>query len=126
MGALRSSVGALGLAFDVSGAAAWGLAGFFLISALLSTTAGGLIGIAVFVSMLTYTLGARLQETRARALQVGACPRCQASLRREHEHRRWDTERDRWLAPLTTWECAACDYGHSEPVPCDHCPEAAQ
>jgi uncharacterized protein YbaR (Trm112 family) len=54
-----------------------------------------------------------------------ACPQCKGPLRRDHEHRRWDTERSRWLAPLTTWECTACGYSHGEPVLCERCPEAA-
>jgi len=124
MGAIRSGVGALGLALDVTGAAAWGLAAFFVTNSLISTAAGGLLGLGIFFSALTYMLSGRLQESRARSLVVGACPRCKSLLRREHEHRRWDTERERWLAPLTSWDCAGCGYGHAEPVPCEKCPEA--
>ena len=125
MGALRSGIGALGLALDVSGAAAWGLAAFLIANNLASTTAGGLLGVAIFFSMLAYMLGGRLQDARAKALSADACPNCRAHLRREHEHRRWDTEGERWLAPLTTWECQGCGYGHAEPAPCERCPEAA-
>ena len=123
--ALRSGAGALSLLLDVTGAAAWGLAAFLLVSSLASTAAGSLLGAAVFFSALAYMLSARLQESRARALLGGTCPQCKAALRREHEHRRWNTEHDFWLAPLTTWECAGCGYSHSEPAPCDRCPEAA-
>ena len=126
MSALRSGAGALGLLLDVAGAAAWGLAAFLLVSSLASTAAGSLLAVAVFFSALAYMLSARLQESRARSLLGDACPRCTAALRREHEHRRWDTEHDRWLAPLTTWECAGCGYSHAEPVPCERCPEAAR
>jgi hypothetical protein len=125
VGALRSGVGALGLVLDVTGAAAWGLAAFFVVNHLISAPAGGLLGIAVFFSALAYMLSARLQESRAKALLANACPQCHASMRREHEHRRWDTEREGWLAPLTSWECRGCGYGHSEPVPCERCPAAA-
>ena len=125
MGALRSGAGALGLVLDVTGAAAWGLAAFFVTNNLISTAAGGLLGLGIFFSALAYMLSGRLQESRAKSLLANACPRCEAPLRREHEHRRWDTQGERWLAPLTTWECAECDYGHSEPVPCERCPEAA-
>jgi hypothetical protein len=122
VGALRFGAGALGLALDVTGAAAWGLAAFFVTTSLISTAAGGLLGLGIFFSALAYMLSARLQESRARSLLADACPRCEAPMRREHEHRRWDTEGERWLAPLTTWECAACGYGHAEPVPCERCP----
>lgn len=110
--------------FDIMGSAAWGLAAFFIASSLISTPAGGLLGIGIFFSALAYMLSARLQESRAKSLLTDACPRCHAATRREHEHRRWDTERERWLAPLTTWDCRGCGYGHSEPVPCEKCPEA--
>jgi hypothetical protein len=125
VGAIRFSAGALGLALDVIGSAAWGVAAFFIVNSLISTAAGGLLGLGIFLSSLTLVLNGRLQESRARALQADTCPRCKMGLRREHEHRRWDTERERWLAPLTTWDCSACGFGHSEPVPCIRCPEAA-
>jgi len=125
MSAIRSGLGALGLALDIASAAAWGVAAFFLIGNLVSTSAGGLLGLAVFFSILAYMLNARMQDSRAQALMLDACPRCKASMRREHEHRRWDIEGQRWLAPLTTWECGACDYTHAEPAPCERCPEAA-
>jgi hypothetical protein len=125
VGALRSGLGALSLALDVVSAAAWGVAAFFLVGNLVSSTAGGLLGVAIFFSMFAYMLNARLQESRAQALIQDACPRCQALLRREHEHRRWDINGERWLAPLTTWDCGSCGYGHAEPVPCERCPEAA-
>jgi len=125
MGALRFGAGALGLTLDMVSAVAWGLAAFFVANSLFSTTVGGLLGIAIFFSAFAFMLSMRLQESRAKALLADACPRCQAPLRREHEHRRWETERGAWLAPLTTWECAGCGYGHSEPVPCERCPEPA-
>jgi hypothetical protein len=124
VGVLRSGVSALGLLLDVAGAAAWGLAAFFIVNHFVSTAAGGLLGLGIFFSMLSYMLSGRLQESRAKSLIDGACPRCRAWLHRDHEHRRWDTERERWLAPLTSWDCAACGYGHAEPVPCSNCPQA--
>jgi hypothetical protein len=124
VGALRTGAGALGLVIDVAGSAAWGLVAFFLITSLISATAGGLLGVAIFFSALAYLLSGRFQESRARALLVDECPRCKSATRREHEHRRWDTGGERWLAPLTTWECAGCGYSHSEPVPCERCPAA--
>jgi hypothetical protein len=124
MGAIRSGAGVLGLILDVTGAAAWGLAAFFVANNLISTAGGGLLGLGIFFSALTYMLSGRLQESRARSLIEGTCPRCKAWLRRDHEHRRWDIEREHWLAPLTSWECAECGYGHAEPAPCGACPEA--
>jgi hypothetical protein len=124
VGAIRSGVSALGVLLDVTGAGAWALAAFFITNHLVSTAAGGLLGIGIFVSALTYLLSGRLQESRAKSLIEGACPRCKAWLHQDHEHRRWDTERERWLAPLTSWECAECGYGHAEPVPCGKCPQA--
>jgi ribosomal protein L40E len=118
---MRSSAG---FALDMAGAAMWGLAGFFIVARLVSPAAGGVLGLAVFVSALTIMLMARFQEARARALLEGACPRCREPLRQEHSHRRWDTQRQRWLAPLTAWECRSCGYGHEEPAPCESCPEA--
>jgi hypothetical protein len=125
VGALRSGAGALGVVLDVSGAAAWGLAVFFVTNSFISTAGGALLGVGVFFSALAYMLSGRLQESRARSLLADSCPRCKAVLSRDHEHRRWDTEGLRWLAPLTSWECDQCGYGHAEPVPCERCPEAA-
>jgi hypothetical protein len=59
-----------------------------------------------------------------RALAAGLCPRCRAGIDSEHRHRRWEAERERWLAPVTTWDCAACGYGHSEAMLCPACPTA--
>jgi hypothetical protein len=110
---------------DVVGSATWALAAFFLTARLVSPAAGAVLGLGIFVSALTMMLTSRFQETRALALQRGVCPRCDARLSQTHSHRRWDTSRERWLAPLTAWECTACGYGHEEPAPCATCPEAA-
>jgi hypothetical protein len=125
VGALRTGAGALGVAIDVTGAAAWGLAAFFLTNDLISSAGGGLLGVAIFFSASAYLLSGRMQESRAKALLADECPRCRAATRRDHEHRRWDTQGEGWLAPLTTWECVSCGYNHSEPVPCERCPDAA-
>ena len=121
---LRFGATALSLAIDIAGAAAWGLAAFFIAASLVSTLAGGIGAIAVFLSVLSYTLTSRMQEARALSLREDLCPRCNTSTRREHEHRRGDVERETWLSPLTTWQCGACSFEHSEAAPCDHCPEA--
>jgi hypothetical protein len=115
----------MGLVVDVVGSATWAAAGFFIVARFVSPAAGAVLALGVFLSALTIMLTARLQETRARSLLSGVCPRCAASLTQTHSHRRWDTARERWLAPLTAWECAACGYGHEEPAPCLTCPEAA-
>jgi hypothetical protein len=119
---VRSGVG---LFVDIAGSATWAAAGFFIAARLVSPAAGAVLALGIFVSALTWMLTARFQETRARSLLRGVCPRCGASLRQEHSHRRWDTERERWLAPLTAWECVGCGYGHEEPAPCGACPESA-
>jgi hypothetical protein len=113
----------MGLFFDVAGSATWAAAGFFIAARLLSPAAGAVLALGIFLSALTLMLTSRFQESRVEALLRGVCPRCRAPLRNEHSHRRWDTERQRWLAPLTAWECAACGYGHEEPAPCNACPE---
>jgi len=115
----------MGLFLDVAGAGMWALAAFFITARLVSPAAGGVLGLGIFLSALTMMLTARLQESRARALLAGACPRCKATVKQAHAHRRWDVQASRWLAPLTTWECAACGYGHEEAAPCSACPEAA-
>ncbi len=122
---MNSIKSGFGLLVDVASVAAWGLTAFLITANLASTTAAGLLALAVSLSALAYMLSTRLQEARARDLMRGACPRCQTPLRRDHAHRRWDREGSRWLAPLTTWECFECGYGHEEPAPCDICPEAA-
>jgi len=119
MSGLRSG---LGLAIDIAGAAAWGLAAFFIVARLLSPAAGSLLGLALFLSALTLMIGARLQETKARQLAAGACPRCGSALRTDHQHRRWDAAGKAWLAPLTTWACRGCGFEQDEAIPCGSCP----
>ncbi len=115
----------MGLFVDVAGSATWAAAAFFLVARFVSPAAGAVLALGIFLSALTIMLTSRFQESRARSLLRGVCPRCASSLTQAHSHRRWDTERDRWLAPLTAWECAGCGYGHGEPAPCGSCPEAA-
>ena len=122
---MRSVGASLGLFLDIAGAGMWALAAFLITARFVSPAAGGVLGLGIFLSALTIMLTARLQESRARALLSGACPRCKATLKQAHAHRRWDVQALRWLAPLTTWECGACGYGHEEPAPCGSCPEAA-
>jgi RNase P subunit RPR2 len=119
--ALRSG---FDLVIDVAGSATWALAVFFITARLVSTEAGGLLALAVFVSAMTMVISGRSQETRARDLAAGTCPSCRGALVTEHNHRRWDTTHSKWLAPLTTWRCAACGAGHDEPVACERCPAA--
>lgn len=113
----------MGLLIDVAGAATWAAAGFFIAARLASPAAGAVLALGIFLSALALMLTTHLQESRARALLSGACPRCGATLSQSHSHRRWDVARERWLAPLTAWECGGCGYGHEEPAPCDRCPD---
>jgi hypothetical protein len=115
----------MGLFVDLAGSATWAAAGFFLVARFVSPAAGAVLALGIFVSALTLMLTTRVQESRARSLLIGVCPRCGAVLSQSHSHRRWDTERERWLAPLTAWECAGCGYGHEEPAPCNCCPDSA-
>jgi hypothetical protein len=109
---------------DLLGAAAWSLAVFVLGARLLSTSAGALLALATFITIAAFSLQTYLQEARARALAAGVCPRCKAPVESEHRHRRWDAGRAAWLAPVTSWECAACGYDHSESWECAACPAA--
>ena len=122
---MKSFGAGMSLFLDIAGAGMWALAAFFIVARFVSPAAGGVLGLGIFLSALTFLLTSSLQEARARVLLEGACPRCKAALRQAHVHRRWDVAASRWLAPLTTWECDACGYGHEEPAPCGACPEAA-
>jgi hypothetical protein len=123
-GAVRAVRRGLDVFVDLLGSAAWALAVFVLGARLISTPAGALLGLATFITIAAFSLQTYLQESRARALAAGACPRCKAPVASEHRHRRWDAERRAWLAPVTSWECAACGYGHNESWPCPACPAA--
>ena len=98
----------LDFALDFLTSCLWALAAFFVGARLVSTPAGGLLALAVFVTAMTYVLSSRSQERRARAIAAGACPRCGGALASDHQHRRWDTASSAWLAPLTTWTCPNC------------------
>jgi hypothetical protein len=115
----------MGLFVDVASSTMWAAAGFFIAARLFSPAAGAVLALGIFLSSLAFMLTSRLQESRAQALLSGACPRCARSLRQAHSHRRWDPEREHWLAPMTTWDCAGCGYGHEEPAPCATCPDSA-
>ena len=112
----------LGVAVDFVGAAAWGLLAFVIAANVFSATAGGLIAVAVFLSASAMMLSANLQESWLTSLTAGVCPRCRGRAELEHRHRRWDADRSQWLAPLMSWECAACSYTHNESWPCPTCP----
>ena len=109
-------------AVDVVTSSLWALAAFFIGSRLLSESAGLLLALAVFVTALTFIVGSRSQERRARHIAAGVCPRCRGVLVSQHEHRRWDTAHAEWLAPLTTWQCEACGFQQEAPLACETCP----
>jgi uncharacterized protein YbaR (Trm112 family) len=113
------------LAVDLLSSLMWALAAFFISARLLSTTAGSMIALAVFVTALTFVVLSRMQETRARSLALGACPRCREALRVEHQHRRWEASLQQWLPPLTTWDCPACGFEQDESLTCERCPSLA-
>jgi hypothetical protein len=115
----------LDLVIDIACAAAWGFGGYVVASRLISDQAAGLLGLGVFLSVLAYTLGTHLHELQMRRLVAGVCPRCRKTISVEHRHRRWEPARSDWLPPMTSWQCAACGYGHSESWPCPTCPAEA-
>jgi hypothetical protein len=108
---------------DFASAVAWGFGGYVLGNRLISDQAGGLLGLAVFISVLAVMLGTNLQEQRMARLIAGVCPGCRERIAVEHRHRRWDGERKGWQTPLTSWDCARCGYSHSEAWACPTCPE---
>jgi hypothetical protein len=110
------------LLFDIGGSLAWALAAFIIASRLFSPAVGGLAGLAVFFSALAIGLGAYLHEGRMGKLAIGVCPECGRGVTFEHNHRRWEAPRTRWLPPLTSWECSACGYAHTESWVCPTCP----
>ncbi len=115
----------LDFAVDVLSAGLWSLAAFFVGARLLSPSVGLLLALAVFVTAMTFVVGSRNQERQARHIAAGACPRCGDSLASRHEHRRWDTSHREWLAPLTTWRCAACGFQEEAAIACETCPTSA-
>ena len=114
----------LGLVIDLAGAVAWGFGGYVLGSRLISDQAGGLLGLGIFLSILAVMLQDHLHERRMERLIAGRCPRCPANVSYEHRHRRWEASRQEWLAPMTSWECASCGFGHTEAWACPACPAA--
>lgn len=119
MTAVRSG---LDFAIDLVTSGLWALAAFFMGARMVSPSAGLLLAVAVFVTAMTYILSTRSQERRARYIAAGACPRCRATLTSDHEHRRWETAQQQWLAPLTTWRCERCGFQQEAPVGCEACP----
>ena len=122
--AVRAMRRGLDIFVDLLGSAAWALAVFVLGARLISTPAGGLLGLATFISIAAFSLQTYVVEGRTRALAASVCPNCKAPVSSEHRHRRWDAERRAWLAPVTSWECASCGFGHSESWMCPSCPTA--
>ena len=122
--AVRAVRTGLDIIVDLLGSAAWALAFFVIGARLISTPAGALLALATFITIAGFSLQTYVQEARARALAAGVCPRCRAPVTGEHRHRRWDAERSGWLAPVTSWECTACGYGHNESWMCPACPTA--
>ena len=122
--AVRAVRTGLDIVVDLLGSAAWALAVFVIGARLVSTPAGALLGLATFITIAAFSAQTYLQEGRARALAASVCPRCKAPVSSEHRHRRWDAERAGWLAPVTSWECASCGYGHNEAWMCPACPTA--
>ena len=114
----------LDFGIDVVTSGLWALAAFFVAARLISSDAGLLLALAVFVTAMTFIVSNRSQERRARYIAAGLCPRCQASLASEHEHRRWDTAHAEWLPPLTTWQCEACNFQQEPQLACESCPGA--
>ena len=112
----------LDFAIDSVTSGLWALAAFFIGARLFSSSEGLLLATAVFVTAMTFIIGTRSQERRARHIAAGACPRCENTLVSEHEHRRWDTAHQQWLAPLTTWQCESCGFQQEAPLACETCP----
>ena len=112
----------LDFAIDLFTSGLWAMAAFFIAARLVSPSAGLLLAAAVFVTAITFVLTSRAQERRAHAIAAGACPRCAESLASDHEHRRWSTSTNDWLAPLTTWHCEACGFQQEAPLACEACP----
>jgi hypothetical protein len=117
--------GGFDLAIALFGVAAWSFAAFVFGSRWLSPTAGGLIGVGLFLSSLALVVGTFVQDARYDRLAAGVCPRCRGAIAADHRHRRWEATRQVWLAPATTWECGACGFSHGEAWECPACPERA-
>ncbi len=102
-------------------AGAWGFAAFVIGSRLLSSEAGGILGLAVAFSGIALVLSSNLQERRLETLLSGECPRCHGPIELEHDHRHWDPTARRWLDPATSWDCRNCEFSHSESWDCPSC-----
>jgi hypothetical protein len=106
----------------VFAALTWAFAAFVLGHRFLSPVAGGLLAVAVLSSGVIAELRAQLYERRIASLLRGACPSCGAGMLPEHRHRRWEPERNEWVAPDTAWDCAHCGFNHTEAWDCPACP----
>jgi hypothetical protein len=111
-------------AIDMAAAVACGLGGYALSARVVSDDAAVLFGLGVFLSVMAWALGTHLQEARLGRLATGICPRCGARVTSEHRHRRWDSGRDEWLPPVSTWQCSGCGFSHDEAFACRDCPPA--
>jgi phosphate/sulfate permease len=110
------------LVIGLFAALSWSFAAFVLGTRFISPIAGGLLAVALLSSGVIAELRAQLSERRIGALLRGDCPRCGAAIVAEHRHRRWEPDRNEWLAPDTAWDCAGCGFSHSEPWDCPACP----
>ena len=122
---MKRTVLGLDFALDLIVAGTWALAAFFAATRLLSPAAAALLGLAVFITAVSFAVRSRLDDHTMRNLSAGACPHCHAALDTEHTHRRWDPTHSQWLTPLTLWRCPACGFQLSESLICDACPTAA-
>ncbi len=112
----------LDLFVSVLGAVFWAAAAFALGARLLSPAAGGVLALGLLLSLLVMLLSGHLWEARLHRLTAGVCPSCRSKVRAEHQHRRLEGGGG-WLSPLTSWECNACGFSHSEAWPCPGCPD---
>ena len=112
------------LLLDLVGVAAWGFAAFVIGSRFISPAAGSLLAVGLGFAALAMALNTHLQEGRMHTLAAGLCPRCKGHVVPEHRHRRWEPARSEWLTPVTSWQCRACAYSHTEAWACPTCPVA--
>lgn len=98
---------------------------FGVSSRWLSPTAGGLLAVVALVATVVYMADSIIDERRAENLIAGLCPSCHQAVEAEHQHRRWNSERQQWLEPVQSWDCQRCGYSHSVKFVCATCPEAA-
>jgi hypothetical protein len=115
----------LDLVLSLVGVAGWTFAVFAIGNDFVARPVAGFLSLGLGLSALALILSSYLQDNRTRRLAANLCPRCGGPIAVEHRHRRWDTSRSEWLAPLTAWECSACGYNHNESWACPTCPAPA-